>query len=205
MGGKIKTSRGQAGVRCAGRRSPRCSLKKWQAMARGAVNKVAKAIKADLRGIDKRSAVEQMAAYFDIGRRLQEVVENENRYGTCAMREIAGLVPELKDEGRAYEIRDLSTVGEEGKAFILEQTGLPMNDGKPLTLGHWLWPLRHKDWVNPDDPADWVVGELAWFRTASPSADVLDHVEAVWARRHNRELEEVQEKVREAVGLLESV
>jgi hypothetical protein len=45
----------------------------------------------------------------------------------------------VKDEGRAYEIRDLSTVSEEGKAFILEQTGLPMNSGEPLTLGPWLW------------------------------------------------------------------
>ena len=205
MSGKIKALKGQAGVRCAGRRRSRCTLKNLEAMTKAAIRKVVRAIKAELRDIDRRSAVEQMAVYIDIGRRLKEVAENERKYGSDAMREIAELVPELKSEGHAYEIRDLAAVGTGGKEYIFEHTALPMSSGMYLSLGHWLWLMRHMSWMNPSEPGVWLCSELAWLRKESPSAEILEHVDAVWEKRHSRELQVAQETVRKAVGLLESV
>lgn len=170
-----------------------------------ATRKLAEAIARTMRGLDKRTPVEQMVDYFDIGRKLQPVVVDEGTYGPAAMRKIAAFVPELKGEDRVYELRDISMVDRRSKKFILEQTAIPMANGQHLTVGHWHWLLRHQASANTTEPGGWVVSELAWLRKESPSADVLDHVEEVVARRRDSELEEVQEKVREAVGLLGSV
>jgi hypothetical protein len=170
-----------------------------------ATKKLAQAIASVLGDNDKRSHVEQMAVYFAIGRALQKMVEDQATYGSTAIVDTVKRVPQLLDENHCYRIMSLSSVGPAVKKLILSENAIPMDNGQPLTLRHWLWVLRHQPWGGRRERKEWLLCELAWLREESPSAAVLEHIEAVLEERHSRELEVAQEKVREAIGLLESV
>lgn len=171
-----------------------------------ATKKVVKAIKSQLKGFDKRSPVEQMAVYFAIGDKLEEVLDDEGTYGATTMKDIVDSVPQLKDVRRAYGIRAISMASETGKEYILEQTAIPMSNGQHLTLGHWLWVMMHEPTGGPAEQEEWLLGELAWLRRESPSETVIEHVERVLEERHDREMKTVREEtVQEAIGLLRSL
>lgn len=171
-----------------------------------ATENLAKTIASELLDIDKRTAVEQMATYFAVGRKLQSVPGDARKYGMGAMKEIAGLVSELKDESRVYEIRSLSMVGKTVEDFNFEQAAIPMANRKQLTLDHWLWLMRHlPPGYDQMGQEEWLVDELAWLRRESTSAAVIEHIEKVLAEGYERERKRSEEVVQEAIGLLESL
>lgn len=59
----------------------------------GATRKIAKAIATELKDLDKRLPVEQMATYLGIGAKLQGVLHDEATYGARAMKDVADAVP----------------------------------------------------------------------------------------------------------------
>lgn len=168
-------------------------------------SKQAKAIASEFKDFDRRSPVEQMATYFAIGQRLQEVLVAPYKYGWDALKEIIERVPQLRDETHAYKIRDISVQDEAVKKLILEQTAILMSNGQHPTLTHWLWVLRQWTRLNPAEQKAWRVRELEWLRRESPSAAVIEHLENVLEERHSWEMAEAKERVQEAIGLLESL
>lgn len=170
-----------------------------------ATNKMAMRIAGLLKGFDRKTPVEQMVTYLTVGEKLACMVEDEREYGSKAVADVVSLVPQLKTEEYAYGIMNLSRRDDEAREFMLKETATPMGDGKPLALGHWLWLARHQpDWSEAERDA-WLGRELAWLRKESPSAAVLEHVEAVQGAEYQREVDEIRKSVEDAIGVLESV
>lgn len=150
-----------------------------------ATKKLAKAVATELQDMDRRSLGEQMAVWLSIGQKLQEMIVDEATYGANAVKEIAG-IPGMKNESHVYAIRSFAMADEPTRKFIVEQTAIPMSNGQPLTLEHWNWLMSHKPRTDPREQERWLLGELAWLRTESPSAAVLNHVEVVSRPRSMR-------------------
>lgn len=170
-----------------------------------ATEKMAKRIAGMLKGIDRKPPADQMATYLAIGEKLVCMVEDESEYGSTAVMDVVSLVPQLRTEGYAYGIMNLSRRNDEAREFMLKETATPMGDGKSLTLGHWFWLLRHLPGESEAEQDAWLNRELAWLRKESPSAAVLEHLEAVLGAEYQREMDEIRKSVEDAIGVLESV
>lgn len=170
-----------------------------------ATEKVARAIASKLRDIDKRTPAAQMAAYFAVGGELQMMVMDQGTFGATAIQDTVERVPQLRDESRAYEVMNLAAEGTAFRKLVREQAAIPMSNGQPLTLGHWIWVMRRNPADNPMEQESWLLDELAWLRKESPSAAVIEHIEEVMAEGYERERERSEEMVRKAIGLLESL
>lgn len=170
-----------------------------------AINKLAKVIASELKGIGRKSPVEQMAIYFAIGHKLSVMVEDEAKYGSNAVADVVACVPQLKTEAYAYRIMNLSRRDDEGRDFMLKETAVPMADGRPLTPTHWCWLFGHQPHGTPTEQDEWLGRELEWLRQESPSEAVLEHLEAVLAEKYQREMDQIRENAREAIGVLEMI
>lgn len=139
-----------------------------------------------------------MAAYLAVGDALQKAVPDASEYpdsvfvyGDHVIENLVASVPELGDVDTAYGMFGLAAERDEVREFILDATATPMGDGQPLTLAHWLWVDRHQPPADGEDlPNAWWHAELDWLRSASPSPAVLAHVEGVLERKHEREMRE---------------
>jgi hypothetical protein len=196
-----------------------------------AMNKMAKKIAAEIKNMGLKTPAEQMAAYCTIGGHIRDVVwGNETEYGPTPVLDLVARVPELKSEEYALRIMNLSdlwsSLGEDVRDYVLEETARPMSNGQYLSPTHWSWLLRHKpEEPSPEEelmpryslrssrhqsnaePVDergqWLSRELAWIRKESPSAAVLEHVEEILQAEHERETDRLRESVRDAVHTLE--
>jgi len=95
--------------------------------------------------------------------------------------------------------------GDEIQEFMLKETATPMDNGKHLTLGHWLWLFHHQSQRSEVEQDAWLGRELAWLRKESPAAAVLEHVDAVLEDEHKREMDQLRESAREVIGMLEMI
>jgi len=165
----------------------------------GATNEMAKRIAAMLKDIDRKPPVEQMATYLAIGEKLACMVERSSP----AVADVVSLVPQLRTEW--YGIMELFRRGDEIQEFMLKETATPMDNGKHLTLGHWLWLFHHQSQRSEVEQDAWLGRELAWLRKESPAAAVLEHVDAVLEDEHKREMDQLRESAREVIGMLEMI
>jgi hypothetical protein len=170
-----------------------------------ATNKMAKRIAALTKDIDRKPPAEQLTTYFTVGEKLACMVEDEAEYGPTAVADVVSLVPLLTTETYGYRIMNLSRYGDEAREFMLKETANPMDNGKPLTLGHWFWLFRHRPNGSTAESDAWLRRELEWLREESPSASVLDHVEEVWEGEHEREMDRVRESIQDAICMLDEI
>lgn len=194
-----------------------------------ATKKLAKQIAAEIKNIESKTAVEQMATYFTIGWHLRKMVEGwEAECGPTALQDLVALVPHLKTEEYAYRLMALTDHDEEIRGFMLEETATPMGNGQHLTPDHWGWLFRHQpeeasteqdQWsrrgfrpfphqpkeASVDEKGQWLRRELAWLRKESPSAAVLEHVEEILRAEHERETDRFRESVEDVVHTLQSL
>ena len=145
-----------------------------------------------------------MATYFDVGQKLRRVVDSEWEYGSTAIIDMAARVPQLRSEEYAYQVMRMSDMDDDVRDFILGETAVLMDDGQPLTLGHWMWVFRACSPDHPTENEEQFRRELAWLRRESPSEAVLGHVAQVLDRVHEREQDELREHVRQASRLLDA-
>lgn len=170
-----------------------------------AIKKVTKRIAATFEGFDRKPPAEQMAVYFAVGDILRAVVMDEATYGPRGDADIASRVSHLGTEERTCFVLALGDCDEGERTFILEETATPTEKGQPLTVGHWRWVFRA---CSPDRPAEneeRFRRELAWVRRESPSEAVLEHVARVLDGEHQRELDELRKRAREASYLLDAI
>ncbi|QDU21737.1 hypothetical protein [Urbifossiella limnaea] len=167
-----------------------------------ATAKLVREIAAHFKDFDRRPPAEQMATYFAVGLDLGPVVMDQVTYGPRGIADIASRVSHLGTEERASWVMSLGHIDEEDRAFILEEAATPMDNGQPLTLGHWRWVFRACSPERPAGNEEQFRRELAWLRRESPSEEVLEHIEEVLDREHEREQDELREQVREAASHL---
>ncbi len=172
---------------------------------KGATNKMAMRIAGMLKGIDRKPPVEHLATYFSVGDKIACMVEDEAEYGSTAVADVVSLVPQLRNEGYAYEIMNLSRWDDEAREFMLKESATPTDDGMPLTLGHWFWLFRHRPDESEAERDAWLGRELAWLRKESPSVEVLEHVEGVLREKYERETDRIRSSVEDAIAKLERI
>lgn len=170
-----------------------------------AVGKMAKQIAAKFKGFDLKSPSEQMATYFAVGHDLQGVVMDEATYGPRVIADIASRVSHLRNEVYAYGVINLSDCDDAERAFIFEENATPMDNGLPLSPGHWRWVFRACSPARPADDEERFRRELAWIRRESPSEAFLEHVEQVLDREHEGELDDIRERVQRTISALDLV
>jgi hypothetical protein len=171
--------------------------------ANSPIEKLARKVATLFEGFGRLAPVDQMRAYFRIGREVESVMWGGG-YGRDPEAALADLVPQLTDPAQVRVMRYLAGADERDREFFLAQAAIPMSNGQPLSLDHWVWVI-YKGPREQEGRRAWQDGELAWIRREAPAGAVMAHIAAVLRGEHDREMEEFRKEVRDALGQLEDL
>lgn len=164
--------------------------------------KLARKISAHFKGFNELRPAEQMEVYCRVGRELDEVGFSLHFLGRAAVAELMTLLPQVSCPMHLVVMRHLATASEEDREFYLSQAAVPLSNGQPLDLDHWVWVICNGP-QESNGRRKRQERELAWLRREALSGAVIAHIKEVLSGEHDREMEDFRKQVREKLGELE--
>jgi hypothetical protein len=159
-----------------------------------ATKKFAKEIAKDFDRLEKLPPDGQMAALFQIGGEFRRAHISGKRFGSSEISEIVRYEPRLKNAQHVFDLTVWAAQDDEFKNFIIEQTAIPMSNGKHLTFAHWKWLLSYEQFFEESMGEEkWKLAELAWLRKEALSEAVIEHIEVFRKRERVKKREKIEE------------